>query len=203
MKSQGENWSVWAKPRNDNLTRVREMETTRSTMRDLRPAFLWAMARLLPAQVQESLGSRCVTTKEDFAMKSSNGFESPGKTLDSRFLKAFNANDLDAIVACYADDAVIYPPDTFMAKGKDAIRRSFQGFLSQFKISQATISDATYLDMKDRCVGWGVVEFIMTPSAGGEAMPMRGRFTSVSEKRDGRWVFTSDHASLPMAPPTP
>ena len=129
--------------------------------------------------------------------------ESPAKALDSRFLKAFNANDLEAIVACYADDAVIYPPDTFMAKGKEAIRGSFREFLNQFKISNATISDATYLDMGDRSVGWGIVEFTMTPSAGGEAMPKKGRFTSVSEKRNGKWVFISDHASLPMGPSTP
>jgi uncharacterized protein (TIGR02246 family) len=129
--------------------------------------------------------------------------DSPAKALDDRFLKAFNANDIEAIVACYADDAVIYPPDSFIAKGKDAIRQSFQGMLNQFKISKATISDATYLDMGDRSVGWGIVEFTMTPSAGGEAKAMKGRFTTVSEKRNGRWVFISDHASLPMDPSAP
>lgn len=128
--------------------------------------------------------------------------ESPGKTLDNRFLKAFNANDAAAIAACYAEDAVIYPPDTFMAKGKDAIRQNFQGFLNQFKVSQATISDATYLDMKDRCVGWGIVELTATPIAGGEATHMKARFTSISEKRDGQWVYICDHASMPMGPPS-
>jgi uncharacterized protein (TIGR02246 family) len=125
----------------------------------------------------------------------------PAKALDDRFLKAFNANDVEAIVACYADDAVIYPPDTFMARGKPAIRQSWQEFLSQFRISQARISDASYLDMGTRSVGWGVVEFTMTPTAGGEPMPMKARFTSVYEKRAGRWVFVSDHASLPMSAP--
>jgi uncharacterized protein (TIGR02246 family) len=129
--------------------------------------------------------------------------DSPAKALDDRFLKAFNANDVEAIVACYADDAVIYPPDSFQAKGKDAIRQSFQGMLNEFKVSKATISDATYLDTGDRCVGWGTVEFTMTPVAGGEPMAMKGRFTSVSEKRNGRWVFISDHASLPMSPSAP
>jgi uncharacterized protein (TIGR02246 family) len=125
--------------------------------------------------------------------------ESPAKVLDDRFLKALNANDVKAIVACYADDAVIYPPDTFMARGKDAIRLSWEKFLGQFRISQARISDVRYLDMGARSVGWGIVEFMMTPSAGGDALPMKARFTSVYEKRDGRWVFISDHASLPMA----
>ena len=49
------------------------MEITRGTMHDLRPAFLWAMAHLLPGQIQEALGSRWIPTQEDVAMKSSNG----------------------------------------------------------------------------------------------------------------------------------
>jgi len=126
--------------------------------------------------------------------------ESPAKALDARFLKAFNANDLDAIVACYADDAVIYPPGEFIARGRDAVRRSWQDFLSHNHLSNAKISDATYVDMGKTSVGWGIVEFTMTP-AGGTPTPVRARFTSVSEARGGRWVFTSDHASVPMSEP--
>jgi uncharacterized protein (TIGR02246 family) len=127
----------------------------------------------------------------------------PAKALDERFLRAFNANDLEGIVSCYAEDAVIFPPDVFMARGKDAIRRSWEEFLGQFKISQARISDASYLDMGSRSVGWGIVEFTMMPVAGGEAKAMRARFTTVYEKRAGRWVFISDHASFPLAPSEP
>src|SRR5262245_61704992 len=129
--------------------------------------------------------------------------ESPARARDNGFLKAFNANDVAAIVACYADDAVIYPPDGFMARGEEEIRRSWEEFLGQFRISQARISDASYLDMGKRSVGWGIVEFTMTPATGGEAVPMRARFTSVYEKRADRWVFIADHASVPMAPTSP
>ena len=80
--------------------------------------------------------------------------EYPAKALDERFLKAFNANDLEAILACYADDAVIYPPDAFIARGKDAIRRNWQEFLGQFRLSNAKISDARYLDLVTRGLLW-------------------------------------------------
>lgn len=126
--------------------------------------------------------------------------ESPAKALDERFLRAFNANDLEAILACYADDAVIYPPDSFMARGRDEIRRSWQEFLRQFRISHAKISDASYLDSGSESVGWGIVEFTMTPSAGGESVPVKARFTSVAAMRSGRWVYIADHASVPMPP---
>src|SRR5262249_59450635 len=49
------------------------------------------------------------------------GAQSPAKQLDERFLEAFNANDLEGILGCYADDAVIYPPGEFIARGRDAI----------------------------------------------------------------------------------
>jgi uncharacterized protein (TIGR02246 family) len=124
--------------------------------------------------------------------------ESPGQVLDQRFLAAFNANDLESILACYADDAVIYPPGEFMARGKDEMRESWRKFLAEFRISNARIHDARYVDMGSTCVGWGICEFDATPTAGGEAKPFKARFTSVSEKRQGKWVFISDHASVPM-----
>ena len=129
------------------------------------------------------------------------GAQSPAKQLDERFLEAFNANDLEGILGCYADDAVIYPPGEFIARGRDAIRKSWGDFLGAFHLSNGRISDATYLDMGARSVGWGIVEFTMTPASGGEPLPMRARFTSVSAKRGDRWVFISDHASVPMVEP--
>jgi uncharacterized protein (TIGR02246 family) len=127
--------------------------------------------------------------------------DSPTKKLDDQFLKAFNAGDIDGLVALYADDAVIYPPDAFMVKGKDAIRANWKSFYAQFKVSNATITDAKYIDMDDKSVGWGIVEATMTPVAGGAQMPMKARFTSISEKRDGKWLYIVDHASMPMGPP--
>jgi uncharacterized protein (TIGR02246 family) len=127
--------------------------------------------------------------------------DSAVKKLDDQFLKAFNANDVDALVAFYAEDAVIYPPDEFMARGRDAIRENWKGFLGQYKVSDATISDAKYLEEDNTSVGWGIVEFTMTPLAGGAPMTIKSRFTSVAQKRDGKWLYIVDHASLPMAPP--
>ena len=57
-----------------NLTRVRGMQTACGTAHDLRPAFMWAMVRLLlPAGVREGGGPEHDTREENAAMKTSTG----------------------------------------------------------------------------------------------------------------------------------
>ena len=46
-------------------------------------------------------------------------------TID-RFVEAFNVNDLDAVVAFFADDAVYKPGDGTEHRGPEAIRRAFE-----------------------------------------------------------------------------
>jgi uncharacterized protein (TIGR02246 family) len=43
---------------------------------------------------------------------------------------AFNAGDLDALVALYVDDACMINEDGSVARGRDAIREVWQGFVS-------------------------------------------------------------------------
>ena len=63
------------------------------------------------------------------------------ESVDQAWLKAAKANDLERLVACYAPDAVMYPPDTLIAQGKDAIRADYKGLLDTMTIRDATVSD--------------------------------------------------------------
>ena len=117
------------------------------------------------------------------------------------FVKAFKANDLDAVVALYAPDAVLFPPDSMAANGKDAIRQSYAGLMNNFTIQDITITDAHHDTKGDLSFGWGMFSLTFVPKAGGEPMHMEGRFTDVSKRVNGKWLYILDHASVPLPPP--
>jgi uncharacterized protein (TIGR02246 family) len=125
------------------------------------------------------------------------------EAIDLAWKKAFVANDLEAVLACYAPDAVAWLPDTPEAKGATAIRESFKAFLGANTIRDFTMSDTHYEIHGDRAVGWGRFVLTLVPKAGdgaGKTVSLAGRFSEVAAKRDGRWVYLVDHASIEPPP---
>lgn len=117
------------------------------------------------------------------------------KALDEAWGKAILAGDVDAIVACYADDAVLWTPHEAECKGKDAIRDSFKRMFDDVKVTAIKMEDAHYHAMGERAVGWGTFTITVKPKDGGDEQTVRGRFTEIAEKRGGKWVYVVDHAS--------
>ena len=118
---------------------------------------------------------------------------------DQAWVKAMKANDLEAIMALYAPDAVAYFPDGDY-KGKPAIRKSWTDFLAAFTVKDAT-SEGTYETTGDTSLGWGYWSMTVVPKAGGEPIAMKGRATVVVRKIGGKWLYVVDHASVPLPPP--
>jgi len=134
--------------------------------------------------------SAAVTTAEDGA-----------KTVDDAWVKAMNANDLEAVVALYADDATMYPPDQTEAKGKDAIRAFYVGMLGPNTAREAKVLERHYKTSGNVSTGWGRVALTLVPKAGGNPQTLEVRFTDVAVKRSGKWLYLVDHASVPLPPP--
>ncbi len=120
--------------------------------------------------------------------------------VDEAWIKAMKANDLEAVMACYAPDAVAWLPGVPEAKGLTAIRAVYTGLLSANRVQDATFSDTTYHSMGSRSVGWGRFSILIQPKAGGALTTLTGRFTEVAELRGKRWVYVVDHASDEPAP---
>jgi ketosteroid isomerase-like protein len=118
---------------------------------------------------------------------------------DQAWTRAMKANDVEAIMALYAPDAVAYFPDGDF-KGKPAIRKSWTDFLGMFTVKDAT-SEGTYDTTGDTSLGWGYWSMTVIPKAGGEPMVMKGRATVIVKKIGGKWLYTVDHASVPLPPP--
>jgi uncharacterized protein (TIGR02246 family) len=125
----------------------------------------------------------------------------PAHTLDQAWIKAAQAGDVEGLVALYAPDAVLYTPGVLEAKGTDAIRKEYTGMLGAFTIKDAKI-DCVYETHGDVSMGWGRFSMTAVPKAGGAPETWSGRVTAITKRINGKWVYTVDHASMPMpAPP--
>ncbi len=123
------------------------------------------------------------------------------KSVDASWLKAVKANDVDALVACYAPDAVMWLPDTPEARGSKAIRDAYAGLLAANTVADATITNAVYQTSGDLSTGWGNFSLTLKPRKGGDTVVMMGRFVAVSKKSGGKWQYVADLASAEPAPP--
>lgn len=120
--------------------------------------------------------------------------------LDASWTRAMKANDLEAVVALYAPDAVIYLPDTPEAAGRKAVRDTFQGFFNAFTVQDAALTETHYKTAGNLATSWGRYSITLAPKAGGAPVKMNGRFTGIAERRAGRWVYIADHASIEPPP---
>ncbi|MEO6461952.1 MAG: nuclear transport factor 2 family protein [Candidatus Eisenbacteria bacterium] len=111
------------------------------------------------------------------------------------WLVAMKANDLDAVVACYADDATLWMPGGPRIDGKAAIRTTFSEMLAANTIKDALISNARYETSGNLGTGWGQFTITIQPKTGGDLVVWRGHFTDVTVRRGAKWLYLVDHAT--------
>ncbi len=122
------------------------------------------------------------------------------KSLDAAWMKAMKANDLEAVLACYASDAVAWMPGSPEASGEKAIRAAYQGLFAANTVQDATLTDAHYKTSGSLSAGWGRFTLTLAPKSGGAPVTVTGRFTEAAERRRGRWFYVADHASAEPPP---
>jgi ketosteroid isomerase-like protein len=86
------------------------------------------------------------------------------------------------------------------ARGTAAIRKALTGMLAAVTVTDMRI-DATYATTGDTSVGWGHFYMTVTPKGGGAPQKMEGRATVVAKRIGGKWLYVTDHASVPLPPP--
>jgi uncharacterized protein (TIGR02246 family) len=125
------------------------------------------------------------------------------EAVDEAWSKAITANDLNSIMAVYSKDAVMWLPGAPEAKGREAIRKSYEEFLAANTVKRASFANTHYETMGNHSVGWGEFTLVLSPKKGGDPITLTGRFTVVAKKENGKWVYVVDHASSPPAPAKP
>ena len=121
--------------------------------------------------------------------------------VDAAWTAAMKANDLDAVVACYADDATAWFPHGPRLEGKAAIRAAFAEWLGANTITEAAITPVRTETSGKLSVAWGQFMLTMTPKAGGGPITLRGHYSEVAVKQGNRWVYLLDHATEDAPPP--
>src|SRR5712691_2131468 len=121
--------------------------------------------------------------------------------LDKAWTKAMLANDVAAVGALYAPDAVMYPPDAMESKGREAIQKGYADLLGDMKVLEARLTPAGNETHGNTQIGWGRWALKMAPKAGGDPVLMEGRYMAVAKKINGKWLYVADHASSPLPPP--
>jgi len=132
---------------------------------------------------------------------SANGDNTAAKEIHSwldRWTKAFTKQDVDSIMALYADDIIAYdvvPPLQYV--GKDAYRGDYQQFLSQYEGNlRVEVRDLHVGATGDLGYAAGL-ELISGTLKNGKKSDVWLRFTSLFRKSDGRWLDFQDHVSVP------
>ena len=127
-------------------------------------------------------------------MNSSEQSKSAVNTLLEDWANAFSAPDVESIIACYSEDAVLW--GTFspeLRRTPEAIRNYFEPYfaLEMHRIEIESLIIQTY---GEAAVGSGIYKVSLKRESALEVTMARFSFTCL--KQDGRWQIVNHHSSL-------
>jgi uncharacterized protein (TIGR02246 family) len=119
---------------------------------------------------------------------------------DEAYFNAVKARDAAAVAALYAEDAVSMPPNSPPLEGREAVRKSNEGFLKTPQLSMT--GEATSIKFSDDGsmayeTGKYTASFV---DAKGKKMTDDGKFLNVLKKENGKWVVVADAFSSNKGP---
>ena len=123
------------------------------------------------------------------------------RALEDRFVAAFKAKDVDAIMKVYAPDQTlvvfdVVPPRQYV--GAAAYRKDWQTFLGNFD-GPITL-ELTDLDIgADRNLAYShSIQHLSGTDKQGKKLDVTVRVTDVYQKVGGRWYIVHEHVSVPV-----
>ena len=123
------------------------------------------------------------------------------RALEDRFVAAFKAKDVDAIMKVYAPDQTlvvfdVVPPRQYV--GAAAYRKDWQTFLGSFE-GPITV-ELTDLDVTaDRNLAYShSIQRIAGTDKQGKKFDLTVRVTDIYKKAHGRWQVIHEHVSVPV-----
>jgi uncharacterized protein (TIGR02246 family) len=120
------------------------------------------------------------------------------RKLSESWEAAVEKKDVDAILAAYSEDVVVFDvPPPLQVKGREAYRKHWEDWLKIFK-------GDIKCEFKDTQITAGEdVAFLTTLTRIGEKeIPESGSWVRVTvgyQKKDGKWLATHEHASIPAS----
>jgi uncharacterized protein (TIGR02246 family) len=113
------------------------------------------------------------------------------RAVNASWFKAYNAHDVDAISALYADDAVLSAPGAPSARGTAAIKQAFQKDIAAATKAGISNNAGTSDEVgMSGDVAWEWNTFSATDKSG--KVVDKGKYVTVFERRNGKWVIVRD-----------
>ena len=119
------------------------------------------------------------------------------------WLDAYNAGDVDKIVAMYALDAVVMPPNAPVCTGRDELRAYITSDMAGSKAAGIVLVNGPSTTGASGDLGWHQGIYTVK-SASGETVGS-GSYMEVWRKIDGKWLMVRDiwNSDRPATPPAP
>ena len=116
------------------------------------------------------------------------------------FADAYNAGDVDKLVAMYWEDAVVLPPGAPPQSGSAAIRTFFETDTAGTRAAglKFNIPEAGAVDVAGD-LAYESGTFSVTDAAGRTVAT--GKYIGVFQKRDGKWLYIRDTWNTDAPPP--
>jgi len=111
------------------------------------------------------------------------------RSINQGWFKAYNTGDVNAIVALYADDAVVNAPGTPPARGQAEIRAFFTKDIAAAAGSTTNPDTSTEVTVSGD-LGLESGTFTVTDKSGGTVD--RGKYLTAFAKREGKWLIIRD-----------
>ena len=113
---------------------------------------------------------------------------------NEQFMSAFNAGDAQALAELYTEDALLLPPNSDFAEGKDAIRDYWQAVMDA-GVAQAQLEIREVEQYGD--VAHEVSTYTLFDAEGQEVD--RGKYIVIWQRVDGEWKLHRDIFNSSMA----
>jgi uncharacterized protein (TIGR02246 family) len=125
------------------------------------------------------------------------------KAVTAAWLEAYNAGDVEKIVAMYADDGVLMPPHAAVATGHAAIRAFLTADTAAAKAAGVKLVPGAATAGVAGDTGWEAGSFTIIDASG--ATVDSGSYLSVSRKSNGKWLYVRDtyNSDRPLPAPAP
>jgi len=111
---------------------------------------------------------------------------------DERWIEAFNRADVDALVALYAPDVVVMPPDRPDLHGRAAVADWLREFFAEQRATQTLVNDEVVV-AGDWAFLRGHFELTIAAREGGRPARVRGKHLVVWRRDSGgAWLAARD-----------
>jgi len=125
------------------------------------------------------------------------------KAVTTAWMDAYNAGDVEKIVAMYAEDAVLMPPHAPVATGRAGIRAFLTTDTAGAKTAGVKLVAGTATAGVAGDTGWESGSYTIADASG--ATVDSGSYLSVSRKSNGKWLYIRDtyNSDRPLPAPVP